>query len=525
MNDQSETLARRTARRLSRRVVRDDRGIAMMAAVLLVMIMGGLSLLVLAMVASQVTPTQFAQKNTRTVFAAEAGMNTALAEIRAAAAAPDYTGKIYGDRTKLPCTVNGPVDLTGADLTYSVTVQYFTSSPTGKDAAWRTANHLTCTPGSGVPVQPTYAVITSQGLANGVPGLATTVGDRTLTSTYQFQVTNTNVPGGLIYAFGDQFCLQANGTTAGSTITYVAAALCGTNDVTQLWVYDTDYEIKLASSTLGGTALCITGPPDTSTASVSAKLQACASSTSASRWNQLWSWQGGAVWEGESTAINGYSGYCLYSGVTSGDPLGRTLSAAKQCASNQPWGSFNPDPRVGAGAASYSSKQIVNYLEFGRCFDVTDTDVNKAFMIVYPCKQDPSGGSQLPWNHKWYYAEPATGVASAGPQQIYVLQNNSTSAKYCLQSPASGVSPAYPTLVTCNSTAANQKWTRYNDTGSYASSYTFVDYLGRCVALGDKYSSSWSKLIVATCTGGPEQKWNAPANSANAAVDNVRELP
>jgi hypothetical protein len=499
----------------------------MMSAIMLTFIMGALSLLVLALVASQVTPTQFARKSTRTVYAAETGMNAALAQIRAAAAAPDYTDTVYGDRSKLPCTVNGPVDLAGSDLTYAVTVQYFKESPDGKSATWRNANDLTCIPGSGLSVQPTHAIVTSQGLADGVPGRATSVGDRTLTLTYQFQVSNTNVPGGLIYTFGDGYCLQATGTTAGSTVRYVDKALCGTDDVHQLWLYDENYTIRLASSTLAGDELCITGAPSSNpSTAVDAKLQVCESNTAAARWNQLWSWEGGARWKGENEAITNYSGVCLYSGETSGNPGGRTLRAGLHCADKQPWGSFNPDPRVGAGAASASTKQIVNYLEFGRCFDVTDLDTGKQYMIAYPCKQDPSPGStKLDWNHKWYYSEPPAGVASAGPQQIYVYKSNDPNQKFCLRTPADGANPAYVTLVTCNASSNDQKWTRYNDTGSYESSYRFVDHLGRCISLGDKYDSSWSKLIVAPCSESPEQKWNAPPNSADAAVEDVQELP
>lgn len=521
--------AHRLAHRVARRVAKDDRGIAMMTSIMLMLIATALTVLVLGIVVSQVTPTQFARKNSRTVFAAEAGMNAALAQVRSAAGAPDFTGAVYGDRTKLPCTVNGPVTSSGATLTYNVSVQYFKENPTGRSAAWRATNAIPCTPGAGTTVQPTHAAITAEGLADGVTGMATDAGDRTIATVYQFQVTNSNVAGGLIYSFGDGYCLEADGTTVGSTITYVPKVDCGTDDVHQLWLYESDYKIKLASSLLGGVGqvpLCITGPPTSTSSTVTAKLQACIAAPDTARWNQLWSWEGGARWKGENPAITDYSTYCLFSGASSGVPGGRKLHIGTSCASDSAWGSFNPDPRVGAGAASASTKQIVNYLEFGRCFDVTDQQVGKAFMIVYPCKQDPStGGTKLNWNHKWYYSEPAPGVASAGPQNIYVLENNSTSSKYCLMSPPAGANPAYVTLTSaCSSTAANQKWTRYRDTGTYSTGYTFVDNLGRCIALGDKYNSAWSKIVVSSCTGGPEQKWNAPPDEVSASVGDYQEL-
>lgn len=507
----------------------DDRGAAMMTAIMLIFLTGALSILVLGIVVSQITPTQFARKNSQTVFAAEAGLNTALSQVRAAVSAPDFTGAVYGNKSLLPCSANGPVVAGATDLTYNVTVQYFKENPTGRDDAWRAANRMACTPGSGTLLQPTYALITAMGLADGVPGLATNAGDRKLSTVYQFQVTNNNVAGGLIYSFGDAYCLEANGTTVGSTVKYIPKADCGDDDVHQLWLYESDYQIKLASSLLagGGTAaLCITGPPNTSSGTVDATLQLCIGSPSTSRWNQLWSWEGGAHWRGTNMTITGTSSYCLYSGVTSGSPAGRRLSIGAQCASDTATGSFNPDPRVGAGAASADTHQIVNYLEFGRCFDVTDETVTKPFMIVYPCKQDPVPGSpNLKWNHKWYYNEPLPGQASAGPQAIYVLENNSTSRKYCLQAPAEGANPAYVTLTSaCSTTAANQQWTRSRDTGNYSTGYTFTDYKGRCIALGDKYNSAWSKLVVASCTGGPEQKWNAPPDNVKASVGDYQEL-
>ena len=52
----------------------------------------------------------------------------------------------------------------------------------------------------------------------------------------------------------------------------------------------------------------------------------------------------------------------------------------------------------------------------------------------------------------------------------------------------------------------------------------FKDRYGRCISLGDKFSTSWSKLSVATCTFGPEQKWNAPPASQTAKLSDLKEL-
>ena len=506
-------------RRLVDRAERPDEGAAMVSAILLTFILAGLSVLVLAMVVTQVSPTQFAQKNQRTIFAAETGVQAALGQIRAAAAPADFTGSVYGNLADLPCTVDGTVaDDTGA-LRYDVDVWYFRDNPAGRDDTWLAANRLSCTPGSGTVQQPLFAVLSADGRAGTLPGRDADFGDRAVRQIYRFNVTNVNVAGGIVYSFGDQACLEADGTTANSTISYIARADCGTDDETQLWVYDDDYMIKLAFSLLPGqTPLCITGP--NGSAPQQARLQPCLARTDPARWNQLWSWEGGARWRGENSAINNYSSITLNSGATSGNPVGRKLHVTANAASDQAWGSFNPDPRVGAGAAGISTRQVVNYLEFGRCFDVTNENTSSSFMIVYPCKQDPSPtGSKLLWNHKWYYSEPDPGQTSKGPQEIYVFNNSGT--KFCLESPTSG---SYPTLKACNSSNVRQTWTRYQDTGVYTTSYTITDYAGRCVSIGDKYNGSWSKIVVTSCNGEAEQKWNAPPENVSAQLDDYREV-
>ena len=171
-----------------------------------------------------------------------------------------------------------------------------------------------------------------------------------------------------------------------------------------MWVYNTDYTLVLAS-TLKGTRLCLQG---NTTADVDIVLAACDPTKPA----QLWSYEGGARFKGQNSGNTDYGDRCLGTGSSVADNAmaGKVLRNGA-CASNAEWGSFAPDPSVGAGAASVQTKQIVNYYEFGRCMDVTNENINYALMIIYPCKQDPSGGTQLKWNHKWYYQENAHGGA------------------------------------------------------------------------------------------------------------------
>lgn len=506
---------------------RSDEGAAMLTAILMMLILAALTVTVLGLVLAESMPTQQARKNTRTVYAAEAGIQATLSQLRSAQGAPDLTGTVYGSLAKLPCALTGSVSDASGTLKYAVSMRYYRSNPAGRAESWLASNAMTCTAGTGTTVQPTYAEITSSGTDASGAGLGAGSGNRKMISIYRFQTTNTNVKGGNIYTFGDAFCLQATGTTAGKNVKYVDKAQCGqeANQDIELWLYDTDYEIKLASSTLpGNTPLCITGPTTAPTAAgTPATLQTC--KTDASRWPQLWSWEGGAHWRGENSAISNYSNaYLAGQHAPTSVAAGDLLYVSTNIGQNYPWGSFDPDPAVGAGAASYDTHQIVNYLEFGRCFDVTGEDPNAAFEIVYPCKQDPSGGQYLNWNHKWYYTEPTGGASSVANQQISVLYLNSTSSKYCLVSPETDGGFVYLTSA-CNAAATNQSFTRFTDTGDYSTSYTFKDNAGLCIGLSPtKLDGSWTEMNVSNCTGGPDQKWNAPPDSVKASIGNYREV-
>lgn len=511
--------------------VTPDGGVAMMTVVMLSLVLMAMSILVLGLVVSQVAPMQFARKNTETVFAAEAGVESALGRIRSAVGAPDFTGAIYGNPGALPCTLTGTVAAAAGVTTYSARVRYYAQDPTGRVEPWLTANQIACTPGGGTgSVLPAYAYIESSGRTPSGGRVAAGQGDRSIAMVYRFETTTTNIKGGRIFSWANgneaQFCLRASGTSAGSSVQYRPAASCGTtaNESTELWIYDNDYTLKLASSTLTSTPLCMT-----TESGGAIRLRSCTTAT----YQQQWSWHssGNATWVGQNSAIQD-SGQCLNSGRTSGVPSDGDTLRVGSCANQSAWGSFAPDPAVGPGAASISTRQIVNYLEFGRCFDVTDTDVNKAFMISYPCKQDPPSGAELYWNHKWYYEEPLVGT-TADPQLIYVYLNNDLSRQYCLRSPSGPTSPNatgigtgyYPTLTSsCSLSDPAQRWVRSMGTGVKATSWTIRDSSGRCVGIGgSKYNSKWSALVVSACDGSTAQKWNAPADSVEAEIGGYLE--
>lgn len=501
---------------------RPDDGIAMLSSIMVILIMTSLSILVLGLVLSQTMPTQFARKNTQSIYAAEAGIETALGVLRTAQGNPDFVGAVYGDISKLPCTLGGTVAAPGGALAYTVKVRYYRDNPAGQNETWLNSKKLNCVPGSGTTLQPLFAYITSTGDAPSESAVADDQGIRTMSSIYRFNTTSTNVVGGRIYSYETKYCLRADGTTAGSLISYVLVDSCGVDDDRELWVWDTDYRIKLAVSTLPGSGppLCITGPSSNTSTLNQARLQECAATTGTTRWNQLWSWEAGARWKGENTDITNYGSFCLRAQTS--NPTGSKLHTGS-CGDKVDWGSFNPDPAVGAGAAGPSTKQVVNFLEFGRCFDVTWASVTHEHMIIYPCKQDPSGGSKLDWNHKWFYSEPAGEVGSI-ETTIMVRQNNIDDAnnRYCLKATST---TTYPKLDKCNSADPAQKWIRYADTGNYQTSYTFVPKANasRCIGLGEKFEGAWSKMVLTDCTGGLDQKWNAPPENVSASVGNYLE--
>lgn len=503
---------------------RREGGFAMLSVILLVMVVSALSVLMLGVVVAQVKPTVFQAKNTRTIAAAEAGIDATLSQLRTATRT-DLAGNVYGDPHKLPCTVSGTVGGASATLTYAVQIAYFTVNPAGMNAAWRSANQIVCTPGNGMSYSPSFAVITSSGADAALVGYSSSVGNRTLESVYTFQVVNQNVAGGIMWDWGRGGCLKANSATPNAGVTYVAAASCTDGDLT-LWSYKSDYTIRLASTDFTGASapLCLTGRSSTATVSP------CAGTT-----NQEFAWYDGArflVLNAAGTTTQTTPLVCISTGSSVADPIGH-VAYVGGCGYNETWSSFDPDPRVGAGKASAATGQIVSFQEFGRCFDDTDTVVTRPFMILYPCKQAPGTSETILWNQQWWYTEPANKAGSTAPQQIYVYQNanHSASTTYCLRSPLTD--GGYVTLALCNSGVSGLNWVRTANSGTYSTSWTFTDSSSTplCITVGDpstdpnySYLSAWSTIKVARCEGGPDQKWNAPPNAQSSTLDNYKEL-
>lgn len=511
-------MARRLSPKERRDAARGEDGIALVSTVFFMVMLAGLSFVLLGVILGQMGPAYMAQKSTRTVYAAQAGLQSALGTVRAASKL-DTTGTRVGDRTKLSCGYAGSVDGAGTEARYTVSIRYYMDDPTSRSDAWLESNKMNCS-SSGVATQPNYAYVLSRGAEDSAEGRAVDEGNRALSATYKFKVTNVNIPGGRIFNFDKTRCLQARtsggAVVAGVEIEFVTG--CTSNDERQLWIYDANYQIVLANSTLAGTKLCVTSKTTGSGSSAApsngrATLQACRATSDSTRFSQLFSWEGAHSWK---VSLNP---------VTAG-PSATCLRNTSNYLETGACTTFAPAPSVGAGAASYGTSQIVNYLEFGRCLDVTGEQIGSSYMISYPCKQDPSGtGAFLLWNHKWFYTE-ASGSATSTVGQIYVRQNNDPNRQYCLQSPAVGDASKYPTFVACSGNNARQQWKRIKDTGDYNSSYVFMDNANRCIQAdsSDRHDGIWSKIIVTACDGGLDQKWNAPSVSYDSTFGGFKEL-
>ncbi|MGL4339451.1 MAG: hypothetical protein ACRCSP_03375 [Rhodoglobus sp.] len=513
-----------------------DSGVAMLTAILFGLLTVGLSVVLLSTVLAQSTPAYTAQKNTRTIYAAQSGLQVALGVIRSVDLPPNAANKVFGDLSKLPCAVKGRVNAQTDGTNYDVTVIYFLEDPTSKDSTWRDANKLSCNTSTGLTISPKFAYLRSDGLGLKVPGISDdTYGNRYLSAVYKFKTANENIPGGMIFDSTREYCLQATTATNGSQIKFVPKSQCLGTPL-QLWWFSPTYQIRLASTVqlpavLG---LCITGPVDEGQSTQDALLRPCKSQSASGldRWNQLWSWVGKYTWQGSKKTDpieSGKSDHYLSPTLSAGQNLSGTLLKVVK-GSTSIKGTLAPDSEVGAGAASYATGQLVNYKEFGRCADVTNEDMYKDYLISYPCKQDPSGPPYpgITWNHKWAYTE-AVPPIQLTTGTITTVFGGTDPAKgnlgqtYCLQRISGSV---YPLFRACTGNQ-NQQWQRSYDTGTYSSSYLLSSPDGSTCLTADStdmHNLTISKITIKGCNGSDEQKWNAPVTTTSSDFGDFREV-
>jgi hypothetical protein len=472
-------------------------------ALLLALVGITLTALLVPVVLTQLTTTRTYVKRSHALNAAQAGMDVALAHIRAA---NDGIGN--GVLGQLPC---GPFSgsVVAGGPRYRVTISYLATDPRGQTDVWVAANDMNCLSGGGVGSTPSFASLRAEG-DDQVTGAF--VARRTLRATYEFQTTNQNIAGGRIHVYqgNPDLCFDA-GSTSPAAGTNLQMRTCDAQSRAQTFAYTDDLNLVLVSSktTSQPLGMCLDAAPTSGTL---VTFQPCVSPAAA---RQRWSLNDSSHFQGTTDGVN-LNSLCfrIQTPNTSGSFV--VLGA---CGS-----SFAPEAAVGAGAAGASSGQLVNFSQFGRCLDVTEfwNWVTYGYLINWPCKQAPSA-TQVGQNQRWTL--PAIGASGASSaDRIYTLVQDPNLIRWCLQSPGSVAAGQYVRITTCPLVGAlpqNLRWTVYGDTGAYATSYQIKDDYGYCLQATDQnatpadlypYGSQVAKIIVRTCNGSTLQKWNAPPN-------------
>jgi type II secretory pathway pseudopilin PulG len=246
----------------------DTRGsLPMLMLVMLVGVM--LGALLVPMLITQNRSSRFDMSRVHALDAAQAGMDAALGQIRAALASDGS-----GDSARLPCAsqkttpptppITGHPNSDGPDgygrAAYSVYIDYYT----GGTAALPTGLMKICAPGYGPydgnnTVTPTFARLTSTGTDG--PSTRGSSAGRTLMGTYVFETSNANISGGTIRSYPadkdtTNWCLDV-GAAIPSVGTPVTLQQCSTSvpiAPQQKFAYRSDLTIQLTSSAVPSAA-------------------------------------------------------------------------------------------------------------------------------------------------------------------------------------------------------------------------------------------------------------------------------
>ena len=251
---------------------------------------------------------------------------------------------------------------------YQVYVDYYVLDPVANPAA----TPMVCSTGYGTfdltsgQATPGYALITATGTA-GTGSISTTQG-RTLQTTYVFQVSNTNVPGGIIRLYPDTGASSALCIDAGTsnpnpgTTTPVYLQLCSSTTppiAQQVFVYRTDLTLQLLSSVTVtnplGMCLDTVAPL---TAGYAIYLKKCGALGSPP-YDQQWSFDDNGHFRGSlsTSAQSGtLSNICINAASQN---AGQAVTAATCAGStSDPAQAWIPAPTVGAGAARPAVRQL-----------------------------------------------------------------------------------------------------------------------------------------------------------------------
>jgi hypothetical protein len=509
----------------------DDRGSLPLA--MLVSVVGvGLSVFMSMLVMTQLQATRFESRRVQALHVAQAGLDVGIAQIRAATKI-NSSGEVVGDPTRLPCAI-----LTGTvgDASYSVTAAYYDSDPQGhlQDQSWTTGHAVTCVTGHGTNSVPSFVVFTSTGTASN-----SLTSRRILRGTYVVHTSNANISGGLVHVYRgsttlNDLCIDAgSGTPAAGTP--VTMQLCNAGAVSQTWSYDASLRLLLVSSQdPAGGGMCLQAGT-THAANNPVTVQPCVTAKPA-LYAQQWSINDSSNLVGSNPAGTNTDGYCF--NVAVANKPGSALIITTSCSgSYNNVSTFSLDANAGAGQASSTLGsaigQLVNYSQFGRCLDDTNQNPDSAYMIAWPCKQNPDP-SKVAWNQRYTLPAPDPAAKSGTAANHATGAITTTKGKpYCLQSPMSPDLYQYVTTKACTG-ALNQQWTVYGLTDQYATSYQIVDGTGKyCLQARDQNASpadlfqdvnKVAKIYVGVCNGSTLQKWNADKNAlGGVALKDVTE--
>ncbi|WP_433382148.1 DUF1561 family protein [Actinoplanes sp. CA-142083] len=483
---------------------RDDEGSFPMA-MLVVTVALALSATMVPIVVRQIKSTQSYDQRGAALDASQAGLDVMMARVRAAA---DSAQNGYLENLP-PCKMTGIVGATGGGITstYTVTVTY-------RD---RDGNSVT---GCAVNDVPTTAIVQSAGTSGAVT--------RTLTATYVFSTSNTNIPGGQIRisssTLGDQ-CLDAGSAPSPPAGTPVTMQKCNGSSEQQFG-YTADLYLRLiyseSSAAPSGTCLFANSTRVSNVTPI--VFQPCPTVRTT---NFQWALDGSSVFHATTSASKSDGSFCM-NVKTPGSSSDHTVLLAG-CGANSTKNVFYSAPGVGAGMAGDATNQLVNYKQFSRCLDVTSKNMGATYMIAWFCKQDP--GALVDFNQQWVHPVPVLPeIYKAGPIIVNNASSNSNANNssannnYCLKSPGVVTTTSWVTVVTCKDAATQAQaaltWKVYHDTGDYGTSYRIMDYKGNCLqpteqgtgVANNYHSDGTSKVMVATCSTADIQKWNAPAN-------------
>ncbi|GAA1604739.1 hypothetical protein GCM10009828_034560 [Actinoplanes couchii] len=483
-------------------------------AMLVVTIGLSLSAMLLPVILRQVTGTRTLVDRNTALNGAQIGLDVVMARVRAASTLEK--DKVVGQLEDMPgCNITGDagVDDTGESLRYIVTIVY-------KDQDGKT---LACP----LTKVPTTALVTSQGLRSSAVGTDTS-GSRSLSATYVFSTSNTNIPGGSIQIASSSvgsLCFDAGSKTP-TVGTALVVKTCNAAS-TQQFGYTADLYLKLVNSesTAAPDGLCLYA--GTSHANNNAlTLQKCPADPATREPLYQWSLDGSSLFHSTSASA-AVENFCI--NMKNASTIGSAV-ILNSCSVNSTTTVWRSSAGVGAGMAGDDTNQLVNYSQFSRCLDVTNQDAGYSYMIAWFCKQHPQ--AKVDWNQIWVHPVPVAPAKYAeGPIQVTSKDGKTV---YCLKSPLSTASNAYATTQKCptNPTAtAALKWTVFHDTGLYATSYRIMDSSGFCLqptdlnaSPKDTHSDGTSKVKVEKCSSSELQKWNAPANiSKLTPLTDIRE--